>query len=76
MLRTRNSTSRPPIMSFLAIESFLLTALSWTTSRKQIKHLLEDEDFRHWETFRDSLVKRWSNGNVVVGGLPLENVVV
>jgi hypothetical protein len=28
-------------MSLLAIESFILTALSWTTSRKRIKHLLD-----------------------------------
>ena len=63
-------------MSLLAIESFILTALSWTTSQKQIKHLLEDEDFQQWESFRDSLVSRWSIGNLAVGGLLLENVVV
>ena len=72
MQRTRNSTSRPSIiMSFHAFESSVLTALSWTTSHKQIKDLLDKKDFQHWETFRDSLVSRWSNGSVVVGGLHL-----
>ena len=60
-------------MSLLAIESFLLTALGWTTPQNQIKDLLDRKDFDEWETFRDSLVSRWSNGSVVVGILLSEN---
>ena len=63
-------------MSLLAIESFLLTALGWTTPQNQIKDLLDRKDFDEWETFRDSLVSRWSNGSVVVGSLLSENFVV
>ena len=63
-------------MSLLAIGSFVSTVLSWTTPRKQIKYLLGEGDFQQWETFRDRLVHRWLNANIVVGGLPLENAVV
>ena len=60
----------------IPIESFVSTALSWTTPQKQIKYLLYKRDFQQWEIFRDSLVNRWLNGNIVVGGLPSENIVV
>ena len=60
-------------MSLLAIESFILTALGWTTPQNQIKDLLDRKDFDEWETFRDSLVSRWSNGSVVVGSLLSED---
>ena len=63
-------------MSLLAIESFLLNALGCTTPQNQIKNLLDRKDFDEWETFRDSLISRWSNGSVVVGCLPSENFVV
>ena len=63
-------------MSLLAIGSFVSTVLNWTTPQKQIKYLLAKKDFEQWETFRDSLVQRWLNTNIMVGGLPLENAVV
>ncbi|KIM49537.1 hypothetical protein M413DRAFT_110740 [Hebeloma cylindrosporum] len=51
-------------MSLLGIVS---TVLSWTTPQKQIKYLLAKKDFREWETFRDSLVHRWLNTNIMCG---------
>lgn len=63
-------------MSLLPVESFVLAALSLTTPRKQIESLVEKKDFQQWEIFRDSLVSRWSSGNVVVGRLSLENIMV
>jgi hypothetical protein len=63
-------------MSPLAIGSFASTVLRWTTPQKQIKYLLAEKDFQQWETFRDSLVQRWLNTNIMVGCLPLENAVV
>lgn len=68
--------NEPLNMSLLAIESYVLTVIGWTTPQNQIKDLLERKDFNEWETFRDSLVSRWSNGSVVVGGFPLKNFVV
>ena len=62
--------NEPLNMSLLAIESYVLTVIGWTTPQNQIKDLLERKDFNEWETFRDSLVSRWSNGSVVVGGFP------
>jgi len=67
--KKRDSKSRL-IMSLLAIGSFVSTILSWATPQKQIKYLLDKKDFQQWETFRDSLVHRWLNGNIVVGDLP------
>jgi len=38
----------------------------WMTPKRQIKHLLECDDSQSWEAFRDGMVRRWTNLNIVV----------
>ena len=77
-MRTQNSAPRPSIISLPTIRSFVSTILGGTIPQKEIKYLLDKKDFQQWEIFRDNLVDRWSNANVVVGALqvPLKNTVV
>ena len=40
--------------------------LSWLTPSLQISYLRERKDFQGWEYFRDGLVRRWTNSNIMV----------
>jgi len=47
--------------------SFMSLLISWTTPHRQVRYLLAQRNFKDWEAFRDSLVRRWTNLNVVCG---------
>jgi len=42
-------------------------SFGWMTPYEQILYLREKKDFKAWERFRDSLMRRWSNLNVING---------
>ncbi|THH11330.1 hypothetical protein EW145_g725 [Phellinidium pouzarii] len=41
--------------------------LGWMTPHKQMSYLRKKEDINAWERFRDSLIRLWSNLNVICG---------
>ncbi|KAF8894603.1 hypothetical protein BD779DRAFT_851725 [Infundibulicybe gibba] len=55
-------------MSSARIPSIPPMFWDWATPRKIVLHLLERRNYSDWETFRDSLVNKWTNLNVL-GGL-------
>ena len=44
-------------------------ALGWLTPYEQLVVLRQKKEDKAWERFRDSLMRRWSNLNVIVSGL-------
>ena len=50
----------------LSLLSFVTTLLTKITPRRQINFLIEEANFPAWEAYRESLIRRWANLNVVV----------
>ena len=54
----------------LSFTNILYLALSWATPRRQLRHLLTNKDNTvdsgSWEAFRDGLMRRWTNLNLIV----------
>ena len=54
----------------LSFTNILYLALSWATPRRQLRHLLTNKDNTidsgSWEAFRDGLMRRWTNLNIIV----------
>jgi hypothetical protein len=44
--------------------------VGWMAPRRRLTYLMESENVDHtsWEAFRDGLVHRWTNLNIVVSG--------
>jgi hypothetical protein len=57
----------PNLLSFPNALSALGTVfLTLLTPRQQISYLREKRDFQGWEYFRDGIVRRWTNSNIMV----------
>ncbi|TFK42594.1 hypothetical protein BDQ12DRAFT_757564 [Crucibulum laeve] len=53
------------MISLLKIPSFLNSAFEWITLQPQVRYLRVRENYGHWMNFRDALVRRWTNLNIV-----------